>query len=439
MIVVRAYAKYLKQVGFTYSQAYLEQTLAGHPEITRNLVALFHARFDPSMKGDREAAQAKIDEQIKAQLNDVPVADEDRILRRFLSLVRATMRTNHWVKGANGARKPFVSFKFQSGQVPELPEPRPLFEIWVYSTRFESIHLRGGKVARGGLRWSDRPEDFRTEVLGLMKAQVVKNSVIVPTGSKGGFVLKNAPPSSDREAFMKEGVACYQNFLRGLLDVTDNLVAGKVVPPRDVVRHDPDDPYLVVAADKGTATFSDYANGVSAEYGFWLGDAFASGGSAGYDHKKMGITARGAWESVKRHFREMGINTQTQDFTVVGIGDMSGDVFGNGMLLSRHIKLVAAFDHRHIFIDPGAGSREVFHRARAHVRPAALLVGRLRQETHLQRRRGVSAQPEDHQAVGRGQVRTGHRGSGAHAHGVDEVHHQGAPSIFSITGALAPT
>jgi glutamate dehydrogenase len=230
--------------------------------------------------------------------------------------------------------------------------PRPLYEIFVYSPRFEGIHLRGGKVARGGLRWSDRPDDFRTEVLGLVKAQMVKNTVIVPVGSKGGFVLKKAPPASDREAFMKEGVACYQDYLRGLLDLTDNLVADKTCRRRMVVRIDGDDPYLVVAADKGTATFSDYANQISAEYGHWLGDAFASGGSYGYDHKVMGITARGAWESVKRHFREMGVDTQTTDFTVAGVGDMSGDVFGNGMLLSRHIKLVAAFDHRHIFIDP---------------------------------------------------------------------------------------
>ncbi|HUL56329.1 MAG TPA: NAD-glutamate dehydrogenase domain-containing protein, partial [Usitatibacter sp.] len=360
VIVLRAYAKYLKQAGFTFSQAYLEQTLAAHPNITSKLVDYFHARFDPAAAKDRDAIQAKLEQEVKEALDDVPVADEDRILRRFLDLMRATMRTNHWVRSKEGARKPFVSFKFRSALVPELPDPRPMFEIWVYSTRFESIHLRGGKVARGGLRWSDRPEDFRTEVLGLVKAQQVKNVVIVPVGSKGGFVLKAAPPMSEREAYLKEGVACYQNFLRGLLDVTDNLVQGKVVAPKDVVRHDPDDPYLVVAADKGTATFSDYANGISAEYGFWLGDAFASGGSAGYDHKKMGITARGAWESVKRHFREMGIDTQTQDFTVVGIGDMSGDVFGNGMLLSRHIRLVAAFDHRHIFLDPSPDVEKSF-------------------------------------------------------------------------------
>ena len=352
VLVVRAYAKYLKQTGFTFSQAYIEQTLAAHPAITGKLVALFHARFDPARAAHRDEVQQKLYEEIRAALNDVPNADEDRILRRFLHLIRATLRTNHWVRTPEGQRKPYLSFKFASAQVPELPEPRPLFEVFVYSTRFEAIHLRGGKVARGGLRWSDRPEDFRTEVLGLMKAQMVKNAVIVPVGSKGGFVLKGAPPPSEREAYLKEGIDCYKNFLRGLLDITDNLVGGKVVPPRDVVRHDPDDPYLVVAADKGTAAFSDFANAVSIEYGFWLGDAFASGGSAGYDHKKMGITAKGAWESVKRHFREIGVDTQSQDFTVVGIGDMSGDVFGNGMLLSRHIKLVAAFDHRHVFLDP---------------------------------------------------------------------------------------
>ncbi|QJR11388.1 NAD-specific glutamate dehydrogenase [Usitatibacter rugosus] len=352
VIVLRAYAKYLKQSGFTFSQAYLEQTLAAHPIIAAKLVALFKARFEPARTGDREAAQQEIHTEIKEALNGVANLDEDRILRRFLHVVWATLRTNHWVKGADGKRKHYVSFKLESAKVPELPEPRPLFEVFVYSPRFEAIHLRSSKVARGGLRWSDRPEDFRTEILGLMKAQVVKNVVIVPSGSKGGFVLKKAPPQSDREAYLKEGIDCYQNFLRGLLDVTDNRVAGKIVPPKDVVRHDPDDPYLVVAADKGTAAFSDFANAVSEEYGHWLGDAFASGGSVGYDHKKMGITARGAWESVKRHFREMGIDTQSQDFIVAGIGDMSGDVFGNGMLLSKHIKLVAAFDHRHVFLDP---------------------------------------------------------------------------------------
>ncbi len=288
--------------------------------------------------------------EIENALDSVENLDEDRILRRFLALIRATVRTNYFQKDAGGAPKPYLSFKFNPALVPGLPAPKPMFEVYVYSPRVEGVHLRGGKVARGGLRWSDRMEDFRTEVLGLMKAQMVKNTVIVPVGSKGGFVVKQPP--ADREAFMKEGIACYQTFLRGLLDLTDNLVAGKVVPPKDLVRHDADDPYLVVAADKGTATFSDIANGVSKEYGFWLDDAFASGGSVGYDHKKMGITARGAWESVKRHFRKLGVNTQTTDFTVVGIGDMSGDVFGNGMLLSRHIKLLGAFDHRHVFLDP---------------------------------------------------------------------------------------
>ncbi|MDH5265886.1 MAG: NAD-glutamate dehydrogenase, partial [Betaproteobacteria bacterium] len=352
VVVLRAYAKYLRQTGFTFSQAYIAQTLAAHPAIVTRLVAIFHARFDPAAAAGREAAQQRLHDEVKAALNDVAILDEDRILRRFLYTLRATIRTNHWVRGANGRRKPYLSLKLESAKVPDLPEPKPLFEVFVYSPRFEAIHLRGGKVARGGLRWSDRPEDFRTEILGLMKAQMVKNAVIVPVGSKGGFVLKAAPPPAEREAYLKEGIACYQDFLRGLLDVTDNLKGGQVVPPENVVRHDPDDPYLVVAADKGTASFSDYANAVSAEYGHWLGDAFASGGSAGYDHKKMGITARGAWESVKRHFREMGVDTQAQDFTVAGVGDMSGDVFGNGMLLSRHIRLVAAFDHRHIFLDP---------------------------------------------------------------------------------------
>jgi glutamate dehydrogenase len=352
IVVMRAYTKYLKQAGFTFSQSYIEQTLANHPEIVSNLVALFHARFDPALEKNRAADIAAKVTAIEAALENVANADEDRILRRFLSVIEATLRTNHYQQDTAGQTKSYLSFKLESAKVPELPEPRPLFEIFVYSPRVEGIHLRGGKVARGGLRWSDRLEDFRTEVLGLVKAQMVKNAVIVPVGSKGGFVLKAAPPQSDREAYMKEGVACYQTFLRGLLDLTDNLVKGKVVPPRDVVRHDADDPYLVVAADKGTATFSDYANAISAEYGHWLGDAFASGGSVGYDHKKMGITAKGAWESVKRHFREMNHNTQTTDFTVAGVGDMSGDVFGNGMLLSEHIRLVAAFDHRHIFLDP---------------------------------------------------------------------------------------
>ena len=338
--VLRAYARYLRQGTSTFSLAYVEQALAAHPRIAALLVRLFFARFEGPAK-EREAILAG---EISAALDEVQNLDEDRILRSFLAVIQATTRTNYFLG------KPYISFKLDPKRVPGLPEPRPMFEIWVYSPRVEGVHLRGGRVARGGLRWSDRMEDFRTEVLGLMKAQMVKNVVIVPVGAKGGFVVKRPP--AEREAFLKEGVACYQTFLRGLLDITDNLVGGKVVAPKGVVRHDNDDPYLVVAADKGTATFSDYANAIAQEYGFWLGDAFASGGSAGYDHKKMAITARGAWESVKRHFREMGVDTQSQDFIVAGIGDMSGDVFGNGMLLSRRIRLVAAFDHRHVFLDP---------------------------------------------------------------------------------------
>lgn len=363
IVILRAYAKYLKQIGFAQLQATITATLATHPRIARMLVGLFRLRFDPD-KRDEAGAAAQVNALEKA-FDKVSNLSEDRVLRQLLALVQATLRTNFWRtgvghSGAPGPRRNFLSFKFESAKVPGLPKPVPLYEIFVYSPRFEGIHLRGGRVARGGLRWSDRPDDFRTEVLGLVKAQMVKNTVIVPVGSKGGFVLKKAPPATDRDAFMKEGIACYQDYLRGLLDLTDNLVNGQVVPPPQVTRIDGDDTYLVVAADKGTATFSDYANAVSAEYGHWLGDAFASGGSQGYDHKAMGITARGAWESVKRHFRELGVNTQTTDFTVVGIGDMSGDVFGNGMLLSRHIRLVAAFDHRHIFLDPSPDPERSF-------------------------------------------------------------------------------
>jgi len=355
IVVLRAYARYCRQIGFPLSQATIEATLAAQPQLARMLVKLFHLRLHPTEFDDAAAAEQVT--AIEQALDRVANLNEDRVLRQLLALVLATLRTNHWRtgpghSGAAGPRRSFLSLKFDSARVPGLPSPKPMVEIFVYSPRFEGIHLRGGKVARGGLRWSDRPEDFRTEVLGLVKAQMVKNTVIVPVGSKGGFVLKKAPPPSEREAWMKEGVACYQDYLRGLLDLTDNRVAGHVVPPPLVRRIDGDDPYLVVAADKGTATFSDYANAVSAEYGHWLGDAFASGGSVGYDHKAMGITARGAWESVKRHFRELGHDTQQQPFSVVGIGDMSGDVFGNGMLLSKHIRLVAAFDHRHVFIDP---------------------------------------------------------------------------------------
>ncbi|HWY93301.1 MAG TPA: NAD-glutamate dehydrogenase [Chthoniobacterales bacterium] len=348
--ILRAYSKYLRQTGFTFSQAYMEQALSANAAIAKKLAELFIARFDPANTAEAGVKVSALTVEIEKALDSVENLDEDRMLRRFLAVIQATLRTNYFQKDAGSATKPYISFKFNPALVPGLPEPKPMFEIYVYSPRVEGVHLRGGKVARGGLRWSDRMEDFRTEVLGLMKAQMVKNTVIVPVGSKGGFVVKQPP--ADREALMKEGIACYQTLLRGLLDLTDNLVAGKVVPPKDLVRHDADDPYLVVAADKGTATFSDIANDVSKQYGFWLDDAFASGGSIGYDHKKMGITARGAWESVKRHFRELGVNTQSTDFTVVGIGDMSGDVFGNGMLLSRHIKLLGAFDHRHVFLDP---------------------------------------------------------------------------------------
>lgn len=350
--VLRAYTRYFKQLGLAFSQSYIEAALNKNALIAQHISALFEARFDPARGADRAQVPQEIAQGIEAQLSAVASLDEDRILRQFFASVLATTRTNAWQTTASGASKPYLSFKFDPQALPGVPEPRPMFEIWVYSPRVEGVHLRNGKVARGGIRWSDRREDFRTEILGLVKAQQVKNTVIVPVGSKGGFVLKNAPPAAERDAFMAEGVSCYKLFLSGLLDLTDNRVHGAVVAPRQLVRYDGDDPYLVVAADKGTATFSDTANSVSADYGFWLGDAFASGGSVGYDHKKMGITARGAWESVKRHFRALSVDTQTTPFTVAGIGDMSGDVFGNGMLLCEHIRLVVAFDHRHIFIDP---------------------------------------------------------------------------------------
>ncbi len=352
VVTIRAYCKYLRQAGIPFSQEYMEQTLASNGELTRLIVELFHVRFDPDFKGDREARERSVHERIEAALEGVTNLDEDRILRRFVNLVEATLRTSFYQLGHDGAPKPFLAFKLDSERIEDLPLPRPMREIFVYSPRFEGIHLRFGLVARGGIRWSDRREDFRTEILGLVKAQQVKNGVIVPVGAKGGFVLKKAPPATDREAFLAEGVECYKTFIGGLLDLTDNLEGDRVVPPERVVRRDEDDPYLVVAADKGTATFSDYANAVARERGFWLDDAFASGGSAGYDHKKMGITARGAWESVKRHFREMGHDIQNEDFTVIGVGDMSGDVFGNGMLLSEHIRLIGAFNHMHIFVDP---------------------------------------------------------------------------------------
>ncbi|TDD05137.1 NAD-glutamate dehydrogenase [Nonomuraea diastatica] len=350
--ILRAYAKYLRQAGSTFSQSYMERVLLGNVRLARLLVSLFEARHDPRRPDDvrTELADA-IHEEILGALDEVASLDEDRVLRAYLEMIQATLRTNYF-QTVDGRRKEYISLKFDPQAVSVLPLPRPKFEIFVYSPRVEGVHLRFGKVARGGLRWSDRMEDFRTEILGLVKAQMVKNTVIVPTGSKGGFVVKRPPLSGKREDVQAEGVACYRMFISGLLDVTDNLVDGQVVPPPDVIRHDGTDTYLVVAADKGTATFSDIANAVAKEYDFWLGDAFASGGSIGYDHKAMGITARGGWESVKYHFRTMGVDVQSTDFTVAGVGDMSGDVFGNGMLLSQHIRLVAAFDHRHIFVDP---------------------------------------------------------------------------------------
>jgi glutamate dehydrogenase len=397
--MLRGYCKYLLQVGVPFSQSYVEATFARYPILARLLVEVFEAKFDPctgseskaeikagmerfqaqlaALAGDDaalmaavspvvEARTGKRDAQVditraafKALLDRVASLDEDRIFRSFLGVIDATLRTSYYIQYADGLRKDggpadYVSFKFDSSKVPDLPKPRPYREIFVYGPRVEGVHLRFGPVARGGLRWSDRREDFRTEVLGLVKAQMVKNTVIVPVGSKGGFYCKQLPnPGVDRDAWFNEGVACYKRFINGLLDITDNIAPdGKIVHPANVVRHDGDDPYLVVAADKGTATFSDIANGIAAAHKFWLDDAFASGGSVGYDHKGMGITARGGWESVKRHFRAMGRDCQKEDFTCVGVGDMSGDVFGNGMLLSKHIRLLAAFDHRHIFLDP---------------------------------------------------------------------------------------
>ncbi|TCV97044.1 glutamate dehydrogenase (NAD) [Luteibacter rhizovicinus] len=399
--VLRSYCKYLLQTGVAFSQAYMEDALNRYPAIAGLLVELFNARFDPRRENldaaerqraeqllasemralmDPEVLSAQptlvgnliaslalpraeqtkaIEEAINALLENVTSLDEDRILRSFISLVHATLRTSFFQEW-DGAARPYISFKFDSHSVPDLAKPVPFREIFVYAPRVEGIHLRFGSVARGGLRWSDRREDFRTEVLGLVKAQMVKNTVIVPVGSKGGFFVKRPPAGADRDAQLAEGIACYRMFINGLLDITDNLVEGKIVAPHSVVRHDNDDPYLVVAADKGTATFSDIANAISAEHGFWLDDAFASGGSNGYDHKGMGITAKGAWESVRRHFRALGRDCQTEDFTVTGVGDMSGDVFGNGMLLSEHICLLAAFDHRHIFLDPNPDAARSF-------------------------------------------------------------------------------
>ena len=404
--MLRAYGKYLQQVGVPFSQSYVEETFSRYPLLARLLVELFEARFDPSTGSEGKAAITQGQQALSRQfevlaagdaatlatlqtvidardgsrerqaesthaallglMDRVSSLDEDRILRSFIGAIDATLRTSYYMQRQDGLRADggpadYVSYKFDSAHVPDLPKPRPYREIWVYGPRVEGVHLRFGPVARGGLRWSDRREDFRTEVLALVKAQMVKNTVIVPVGSKGGFFCKQLPdPAVNRDAWFNEGVACYQRFVNGLLDITDNLVDGQVMHPQNVVRHDGDDPYLVVAADKGTATFSDTANAIARAHGYWLDDAFASGGSVGYDHKAMGITAKGAWESVQRHFRAMGRDSQKQDFSCVGIGDMSGDVFGNGMLLSKHIRLLAAFDHRHIFLDPDPDAAATF-------------------------------------------------------------------------------
>ncbi|MFN7710023.1 MAG: NAD-glutamate dehydrogenase [Holosporales bacterium] len=346
--LMRTYWRYLWQLQVPYSRETVEGVLTRHPQFVMDLVQYFQQRFDPAIQADGSAQLLSI----KQQLATIQSPVEDRILRRFANLFSATVRTNYFQKRVDGRPKPYISLKFKCDDIEDMPLPRPKFEIFVCSPRMEAVHLRGGKVARGGIRWSDRLDDFRTEILGLVKAQMVKNTVIVPVGSKGGFIVKHPPVDGDRDAQFAEGVECYRTMVRGLLDLTDNIVNGQMVPPQDVVRLDEDDPYLVVAADKGTATFSDYANAIAREYGFWLDDAFASGGSSGYDHKKMAITARGAWESVKRHFHEMGIDPQTSAITVAGVGDMSGDVFGNGMLYTDTLKVMACFNHQHIFIDP---------------------------------------------------------------------------------------
>ncbi len=358
--MIRTYAKYFKQIGSAFSQDYMETALVKHNEITKKIVQLFETRFRPGSVAQRDRKVKSLKKAILSELDHVKNLDEDKIIRQFVQAITKTLRTNYYQEKVGGGFKNYIAIKLDSKEISGMPRPYPMFEVFVYSPTVEGIHLRCDKVARGGLRWSDRKEDFRTEVLGLMKAQQVKNAVIVPSGAKGGFVAKRLPSSSTREEILAEGIACYQQFIRALLDITDNYCDDELVKPKSVVCYDGDDPYLVVAADKGTATFSDIANEISKEYDFWLGDAFASGGSIGYDHKKMGITARGAWESVKRHFYEMGTDIMTTDFTVIGIGDMAGDVFGNGMLLSKHIRLVAAFNHMHIFIDPTPNAAKSF-------------------------------------------------------------------------------
>ena len=403
--VLRAYAKYMKQGNSPFAVDYIEAALRGNTDIARLLWQLFQARFDPGKSGLDANAEARtarveeIEERIKRALDDVASLDHDRILRSYLTHIKATLRTNYFQTGSDGSLHPYMSFKMEPSAIPDLPEPRPRFEIFVYSPRVEGVHLRFGAVARGGLRWSDRRDDFRTEVLGLVKAQMVKNTVIVPVGAKGGFFCKQLPPSiqhsraTARPGWPRAWPATARSSPACSTSPTTSSRARRS-RRRGVVRHDGDDSYLVVAADKGTATFSDIANGVAKDYGFWLGDAFASGGSVGYDHKAMGITARGAWVSVRRHFRERGIDCQAEDFTAVGIGDMSGDVFGNGMLCSEHTRLVAAFDHRDIFIDPDPDAATSYAERKRLFELAAVVVAGLRQEPHLRGRRRLPAHPQ---------------------------------------------
>ena len=405
--LIRTMSRFLRQIRVPYSQDYMWATLRKHARIAAGIVALFYVRFAPRLNqsgAERTAREAEITTAIETALQAVDSLDEDRILRHFVNAVTAAIRTNFYQVDAGGRAKELIAIKFASRKVDGMPLPRPLYEIFVYSPRLEAVHLRFGKVARGGIRWSDRPQDFRTEILGLVKAQNVKNAVIVPVGAKGGFVPKYLPVGGTREAIQAEGIATYKMFISTLLDITDNIGTGTtgVIPPPDVVRHEGDDPYLVVAADKGTATFSDIANDLAIAHDYWLGDAFASGGSAGYDHKKIGITARGAWESVKRHFREMDVNIAARPFTVVGVGDMSGDVFGNGMLREKTIKLVAAFDHRDIFIDPDPDPERSFARAGATVRSAAFELAGFRQDLDFRRRRRLFARSEGNPALSAG-------------------------------------
>ena len=405
--LIRTISRFLRQVRVPYSQDYMWATLRKHAALAAKIVELFHARFDPRVERSRRMRERRASERgdrrrdARTALQAVESLDEDRILRRFVNAVQSAIRTNYFQIDKDGQPKPLIAIKFASRKLDGMPLPRPLYEIFVYSPRVEGVHLRFGKVARGGIRWSDRPQDFRTEVLGLVKAQQVKNAVIVPVGAKGGFVPKQLPVGGPREAIQAEGTAAYKLFISTLLDITDNLDGKGVVPPDNVVRHDDDDPYLVVAADKGTATFSDIANAISEQHGFWLGDAFASGGSAGYDHKKMGITARGAWEAVKRHFREMDVDIAKTPFTVVGVGDMSGDVFGNGMLREtddQARRRVRPSRHLH---RPRPRSGEELRRAQAAVRAAALELAGLRQDADLQGRRRVPARGQGDRAVAR--------------------------------------